>query len=482
MSVRSPGIALAIAPMASMLILLTVGFTFLGLSIEVLMLVAAAISAGIALYLGHSWQDIQDAIVDKLKTTLPALFILIIVGGLIGSWMAGGTIPMLVYYGLKMISPEYLLVTAFLVTCVVSVCTGTSWGSAGTVGVALMGVAVGMDANLAAVAGAVVSGAYFGDKISPLSDTTNFAPVVAGTDLYSHIQHLLWTTIPGFILSCVVFFFMGHSAVADGGVPDKIVAILANLDALYSFNVFLLLPPLLVLGGAIKKLPTVPLMLGACLIAVINAVVFQGFELTTATGAFLNGFNVAMYADAGIDASAVIPDVAKLVNRGGLSSMMGVILLVFCAFSFAGAMSVTGGLTIVVQAMAKGIRSVTSLIGATLATTIIVVSTTCDGKLALLIPSELFRDLYRKLNLDPVNLSRSTEDAGTIIEPLVPWTSAGIFMASTLGVATLDYLPWAVQCYTGIIFAMVWAMTGKGIKYLNDDANSTPSLTPKAAN
>ncbi|MBD1567321.1 Na+/H+ antiporter NhaC [Vibrio sp. SA48] len=468
MNIRKPNFMLAVIPMAAMLFLLIVGFTFLGISIEVLMLVSAIITSGIALYLGHSWENIQKSIVEKIKTTMPALFILIIVGGLIGSWMVGGTIPFLVYYGLKIISPEYLLVTTFLVCCIVSVCTGTSWGSAGTVGVALMSVAMGMDANLAPVAGAVVSGAYFGDKISPLSDTTNFAPVVAGTDLYSHIKHLLWTTIPAFIVSVIVFTAMGFSSLAaDVATPEKITAILTNLDELFNLNILLLLPPVLVLGGAIKKLPTVPLMLAACMIAIFNAVVFQGFDLTTASTAFLNGFSVEMFSDLNLSGSAVIPDVAKLVNRGGLSSMMGVILLVFCAFSFAGAMSVIGGLNIIVNSMAKGIRSVTSLIGATLATTIIVVATTCDGKLALLIPSELFRELYHKMNLDPVNLSRSTEDAGTVIEPLIPWTSAGIFMATTLGVPTLSYLPWAVQCYTGIIFAMIWAVTDKGIKYLN---------------
>ena len=472
MKIRSPSLMLAATPMVTMLSLIVVGFTFYDISIEVLMLASAIITSGIALYLGHSWQNIQDSIVDKLKTTLPALFILITVGGIIGSWMVGGTIPFLVYYGLKIISPEYLLVTSFLVCCIVSLCTGTSWGSAGTIGVALMGVAIGMDVALAPVAGAVVSGAYFGDKISPLSDTTNFAPVVAGTDLYSHIKHLLWTTIPGFIISIIVFTMMGSSDLVSGAAtPEKVTAILSNLDELFNLNIFLLLPPILVLGGAVKKLPTVPLMLGACIIAIFNAVVFQGFDLTTATTAFLKGFSGDMFQDLGLSSSAVIPDVSKLVNRGGLSSMMGTILLVFCAFSFAGAMAVTGGLNVIVNKIAKGINSVTSLIGATLATTILVVGTTSDGKLALLLPSELFRDLYKKMKLDPVNLSRSTEDAGTVIEPLIPWTSAGIFMATTLGVPTLSYLPWAVQCYTGIIFAMIWAVTGKGIKYLKEAEN-----------
>lgn len=467
MKIKTPSFGLAIAPMLVMLSLIVVGFSFYGIPIEVLMLASAIFTSGIAIYLGHSWQNIQDSIVDKLKTTLPALFILITVGGIIGSWMVGGTIPLLVYYGLEIITPKYLLVTTFLVCCLVSLCTGTSWGSAGTIGVALMGVALSLNVNLAPVAGAVVSGAYFGDKISPLSDSTNFAPVVAGTDLYSHIRHLLWTTIPGFILSIIVFTLLGSNILTSNvTTPENIVLIQENLDQLFNLNVFLLLPPLLVFGGAIKKLPTVPLMLASCIIAIANALIFQGFDLVTACNAFLHGFNLQMFSDLGVVNTDILPDVAKLVQRGGLVSMMGTILLVMCAFSFAGAMSITGGLEIIVAKMAKCIHSVTSLIGATLATTIIVVATTCDGKLALLIPAELFRDLYKKMNLDPVNLSRSIEDAGTVIEPLIPWTSSGVYMATTLGVTTLDYLPWAVQCYTGIIFAMVWAITGKGIKHL----------------
>lgn len=458
----TPSTGLALLPMIAMVCFLVFGYGVYGLPIESLLLSSAVVAAAVAWKMGYSWDDIQNAIIERLAKTLPAVFIMVLVGGLIGSWMVGGTIPMLVYYGLKIISPEYLILTAFLVTCIVSLCTGTSWGSAGTVGVALMGVASGMDANLAAVAGAVVSGAYFGDKISPLSDTTNFAPVVAGTDLYSHIQHMLWTTIPAFLLSAAVFFFAGSSDVS-ADTPAKVVAILANIEELFSLNILLLLPPALILWGAIRKLPTIPLMLAAIAISVLNAVIFQGFSLVTALTSMLSGFNASMFADAGLANVTVIDDVLTLVNRGGMTSMMGVVLLVFCAFSFAGTLSLTGGLNVLVNTLSKGIKGTASLIGATIVTTITVVCTTSDGKLALLIPSELFRDTYKKMQLDAKNLSRTIEDAGTVIEPLVPWTNAGVFMAATLGVSTLDYLPWAIQNYSAIFFAMIWGVTGIGI-------------------
>ncbi|NOI67371.1 Na+/H+ antiporter NhaC [Vibrio sp. 99-8-1] len=475
-----PSVGLALMPIATMLLFLIVGYGVFGLPIESLLLSSAVVASAVAWKIGYSWDDIQGAIIDRLAKALPAVFILVLVGGLIGSWMIGGTIPMLVYYGLKIISPEYLILTAFLVTSLVSLCTGTSWGSAGTVGVALMGVASGMDANLAATAGAVVSGAYFGDKISPLSDTTNFAPVVAGTDLYSHIQHMLWTTIPAFLLAAAVFFFAGNSDIS-ADTPDKIIAILANLDQLFTLNIFLLLPPALILFGAIRKLPTIPLMVAAIAIAILNAVIFQGFDLATALSSMLSGFNASMFANAGLSNVEVIGDVLTLVNRGGMSSMMGVVLLVFCAFSFAGALALTGGLNVLVNLLSKGIKGTASLIGATIVTTITVVCTTSDGKLALLIPSELFRDTYKRMQLDAKNLSRTIEDAGTVIEPLVPWTNAGVFMAATLGVATLDYLPWAIQNLSGVFFAMIWASTGIGIAKLKLSNTAQASSADKTA-
>ncbi|TYR89837.1 Na+/H+ antiporter NhaC family protein, partial [Serratia marcescens] len=208
---KTLNLGLATLPIVAMLLLLIIGYGQFGLRIEPLLLVSAAIAAALAWWQGYRWDDIIEAIVAKLAKAMPVIMILICVGGLIGTWMISGTIPYMVYWGLKLISPQYILIAAFFITSVISVCTGTSWGAAGTVGVALMGVAAGLDVPLAAAAGAVVSGAYFGDKISPLSDSTNFAAIVADTDLYSHIQHLMYTTLPSFILAAVVYLIAGHT-------------------------------------------------------------------------------------------------------------------------------------------------------------------------------------------------------------------------------------------------------------------------------
>lgn len=459
-----PSFALAVTPIAVMFILLAVGYGIMGLRIEALLLVSATFTGFIAVKMRYSWDEIMEAIVEKLAKAMPVILILVSVGGLIASWMISGTIPYMVYWGLKLISPEYILIAAFFVTSLVSICTGTSWGSAGTVGVALMGVAAGLDVSMGAAAGAVVSGAYFGDKLSPLSDSTNFAPIVAGTTLYAHIQHMLYTTLPGFFISAIVFYFAGqHADITAVAQPQKVVDIINGLASLYHFNIVLILPPIMILWGAICKKPVLPLMLAASALGLVLGMIFQGFSLQQGFEAFVNGFNITMFSDNGQSLTTIIPDITKLLNRGGLFSMMSTILLVFCAFSFAGILSLTGALNVVLGRFMHLIHNTGQLILSTVIATITVVCTTSDGKLALLIPGELFQDAYRKMGLDTKNLSRTLEDAGTIIEPLVPWTAAGIYMAHTLNVPTLDYLPWAVQCYTGIIFAIIYGFTGFGI-------------------
>ena len=452
---------LALIPIVAMLTLLIVGYGIMQWRIEPLLLCSAAITAGLAWWQGYRWDDIIHSIVDKLAKAMPVIMILICVGGLIGSWMFSGTIPYMVYWGLKLISPQYILIAAFFLTSIVSVCTGTSWGSAGTVGVALMGVAAGLDVPLAAAAGAVVSGAYFGDKISPLSDSTNFAAIVSDTTLFEHIQHLLYTTIPSFLLAAVVYLVAGHSSmIGEVATPQRVTDIVSTLNSLYHFNIVLILPPVIVLWGAIAKKPVIPLMLSACVLAIALGVMLQGLTIKQGLDAFMDGFDVHMLAPGNDN---LIADVPRLLNRGGLFSMMSTILLVFCAFSFAGALTLTGALNIIISRLLMIIRSTGQLIAATIATTLLVTGATSDGKLALLVPAELFKDAYRQMGLETKNLSRTIEDAGTVIEPLLPWTAAGVYMATTLGVSTLDLLPWAVQCYSAIFFALIYGFTGFGI-------------------
>ena len=316
-----------------MIVLLGVGYAVMGLSPEVLMLVSAAIAGLIALYLGYSWDDIMDSIVGKLSKTMPAIFILIIVGFMIGSWMIGGTIPMMVYYGLKLISPKYLVVTSFLVTAFVSVCTGTSWGSAGTIGVALMGVAAGMGAPLP-----IVSGAYFGDKMSPLSDTTNLAPIAAGGKLYDHIQHMFWTTGPGFIICCIVYTVVGFTFGGDlaaAGTPEKVTIIFETLEQIFKFNPLIILPPIIVLYGSVTKKPTIPVMLLSSAVAMFNAVVFQNFSLQDCFTSAISGFNLDMIHVAGFTTEGLIEDIPRLLQRGGMVSMLCIRICRYtCSYRF----------------------------------------------------------------------------------------------------------------------------------------------------
>ncbi|HHH1742739.1 TPA: Na+/H+ antiporter NhaC [Yersinia enterocolitica] len=457
-------LGLALLPIIAMLSFLVIGYGQFGLRIEPLLLLSAFVAAALAYWQGYRWDDIINSIVAKLAKAMPVILILVCVGGLIGTWMVSGTIPYMVYWGLKLISPQYILIAAFFITSVISVCTGTSWGAAGTVGVALMGVAAGLDVSLAAAAGAVVSGAYFGDKISPLSDSTNFAAIVADTDLYGHIKHLMYTTIPSFILAAIVYLIAGHTnSMGSVATPEKVTEILLALESLYHFNVLLILPPALVLWGAITKRPVIPVMLAGCLLAIIIGIVVQGFTLKQGFEALMDGFSLSMFSEQGHNVDGIVSDVPRLLNRGGMFSMMSTILLVFCAFSFAGALTLTGALTVIINRLLKVVRTTGQLIAATVATTILVTGATSDGKLALLIPAELFKDAYGRMGLDNKNLSRTVEDAGTVIEPLIPWTAAGIYMATTLGVSTLDLLPWAIQCYAAVFFALIYGFTGFGI-------------------
>jgi Na+/H+ antiporter nhaC len=465
---RKPTVLQALFPILSMLIILGVGIAFLSLPAEPLIVLAAVVSGIQAIFLGYSYDDIMNEIATKISKVWGALLILIIVGFMIGSWMLGGTIPMLIYYGLKLISPKYLALTAFILTAIVSVLTGTSWGSAGTIGVAFMGVAIGMDANLALVAGAVVSGAYFGDKLSPLSDTTNLSSAVCGVDLYEHVYNQMWTTGSAAVLSVIFYFIMGQvGAGKNVVVPETINILTGTLDQMFNWNILLLVPLVIVLVGSITKKPTIPVMLVASAVALINAAVFQGADLKSIVDVTLNGFNVEMI---GMTKDEVAPELVRLLHRGGMMSMMNTLLIAVCAISFAGTMSVTGALEVVISKMLEKINSTFKLVASTIVTCLIITGVTSNGQVSILMPGEAFKDAYIKMGLHPKVLSRTLEDSVTCTECLIPWTAAGAYMASTLGVDTLHYLPYAILNYSGMIFALVLALTGIGIAKLNNKA------------
>ncbi|WP_422657585.1 Na+/H+ antiporter NhaC [Paenibacillus sp. EC2-1] len=469
-TIKQPTLFLALLPIVTMILLLCLGYVLFELPPEPLIIISTVVAGIIAIKLGHSYDDIMSSIAQKIAKTMPAILILITVGFMIGAWMIGGTIPMMIYYGLDIINPQFLLITAFIVTSIVSLCTGTSWGSAGTIGVAFMGVGAGLDVNLAAVAGAVVAGAYFGDKLSPLSDTTNLAALSTGVNLYEHIGHVLYTTVPSFIVAGTVFLITGfNSGGADVAIPEKVVTIMDTLSTIFNWNLLLLLPVLIVLYGSIRKKPTIPVMLISSFVALANGMIFQGFTLHDVISSVINGFDVAMVNVQGFDAAAVLPDIPRLLNRGGMNSMMGTLLICFCAITFAGTISLTKSLELIVNKILKYVHSTGSLILATIATGLTMIGVTSNGQVSILMPGEMLREAYIRRGLHPKNLGRTIEDSASIVEPILPWTAAGAYMAGTLGVATLSYLPWAILCWTGIIFATIWGFTGFGITKLTPE-------------
>ena len=448
---RLPTFAESITPIVAMLLILTIGKGVFGYSTEPLLIMVAAIAAFIAFRVGITWDEMMDEICTKIAKGMPAILILVCVGAMVGTWMASGTIPMMIYYGVQIVNPKFMLVTAFLIEAVVSVVTGTSWGSVATMG-------------------ACIAGSYFGDKMSPLSDTTNLAPIAAGSTLYEHIGHMFYTTVPATIVSLVVYAIVGMNADVSADITsDTVTTLLSQLSSMYSWNLLIIIPVVIVLGGSLLQKPTIPVMLLSTFVAGLESVFIQHVALGDVLKATVNGFDVSMIHRAGFDTETCSEAVTKLLNRGGMNGIMSTTLLVFCAFCFAGIMSRAGCLDVVLQKILSVAKSTGALITATVAACITMALTTGNSYLAILIPGEMFRDAYKERGLAAKNLSRTLEDAGTVVVPLIPWSAAGAYMASTLGVETLDYLPWAILCYTGWIFAIIWGFTGFGIAKLDDE-------------
>jgi NhaC family Na+:H+ antiporter len=459
---KQPSFIQSLTPLIAIAIFLSVGYGVFGLRIEILLIAAAAVAGIIAVRLGYSYKEIENGILESMLKGMPAMLVVIVVGALIGSWIAAGTIPLLIYYGLKIISPGLFLVTACIVSSCISLVTGTSYGTAGTIGVAFMGIAQGLGVPLGQAAGAIVAGAYFGDKISPFSDTTNLAPIAAQSNLFDHIRHMLWTTTPAWLLGLVVYLLLGlFSRHGDTVSLEKTEMIMAVLKSGFKFHWLLLLPPAITLYLAIKKKPVIPGMLISAAVAVILAIFIQRVEVVTAVRSMVFGF-VATTGEDMVD---------SLLTRGGMVNMMDVTLIAFCAFAFGGIMQKAGMLDVLLERLVRIANTVGKIIAATVTSCITTALLTGSSFLSILIPGELFAPIYKRNKLAAKNLSRTTEDSGTVVVPLIPWSIAGVFMSGTLGVEnSLVYAPWAIMCYTGFIFALIYGFTGFAIApKINED-------------
>jgi len=453
----------ALLPVLALAVILGVGFGVYRFSVEFLLLISALFAGIIAMLYGTTWKEISDAISEKVGKAFMAIFIFVFVGMIIGTWILSGTIPMLIYYGLKLLNPSLFLVSAFIITSIVSICTGTSFGSAGTVGLALIGVAAGLGVNLGAAAGAIISGAYLGDKMSPLSDTTNLAPVAAGCTLFEHVGHMVYTTLPVSVICLIVYFFAGRSSAVVSGVDVSVTLdMMTGLSSSFNFNVLLLLPLAIVLVGSIMGKPPIPVMFFASLTAMVLAMIFQGNTLAETIAASYGGFKVSMINL--VDPETLAPGVVTLLERGGMSSMMSTMLKVLCSFAFAGIMTAAGFMNILLAKLRTFAKSNGSLVLVTCIATVVVSIVAGNAYVPILLSGELFKEAFKERGLHAKNLSMILEDAGTVIIPLVPWSAGGAYMASTLGVSTFEYAPWAVLCYTGVIIAIIWGFLGVGLK------------------
>ncbi len=446
---KKPGLVIALVPLVAMGALLGVGYGIYQIRPQVLLVCAAFITGSLGLYLRFKWKDMESGIVDSIHKAMPAILIMLCVGILIGSWIASGTIPMVIYYGLKLISPKYFLVTACFVCSLTSIATGTSWGTIGTLGVAFIGIAMGLGIPLGPAAGAIVAGAYFGDKMSPFSDVTNLAPVAVGSNLFDHIKHMVWSATPAWLIGLFIYFLVGLRYEGGKVESEAMTIITQTIKDNFNFNVLLLLPMVIVFYFAFTKKPTIPGMLISSFVAGILAIIFQKASIT----------DVATAMNTGYVAQTGVEEVDNLISRGGMMSMMETQLVAFTAFSFGGIMQSTGLLSVILDRVMKFATKVWSIVLTTIGTTIITALVTGSSYLAIIIPGDLLSAVYKKKGLAAKNLSRIVEECGAIIVPLIPWSMAGVYITGTLGVSTFSYLPWAIMNYAAVVILAIYGFT-----------------------
>ncbi|MFK3662005.1 Na+/H+ antiporter NhaC [Scandinavium sp. NPDC088450] len=470
---KQPSFASAVGLLIAIFLVFAVGIGLLNYPVEFTLICITLVTSFYAVWYGGSWSEVIKALVVKIKDAVPAILLLLSIGMLIGCWMVSGTIPMMVYYGLAVINPAYLYLTAFLVTVCISTFTGTSWGTAGTIGVALMAVASAMEVSLPITAGAVISGAYFGDKLSPLSDTTNMAAIAAGADLYQSIRNMLYTSVPAFFCACVGFYLLGNHLSGGTGAQMAAIAVMkSSLNTLFWLNPLLLSPALLVFIGAMKKWDSVIVLIASAAFGIALAVVFQDIAMADIVGAAINGFNSSMLpelASLTMDASTA-KNINVLLNRGGMYSMVGPIVVMLCAFLFASALDVSGALAVILRRLVQKLNTVTRTILATMFTSSVLVACTGNAVISFFIVKSMYEPCYEKQKLHRVNMSRAMESGATLLEGLFPWTISGMFMAKTLGVATVDYLPFVLfnlSCWLiAILYAFLSKWTSFGTRYV----------------
>ncbi|HEH3606411.1 TPA: Na+/H+ antiporter NhaC [Staphylococcus aureus] len=458
MMTRKPTFLESISTMIVMVIVVVTGFVFFDIPIQVLLIIASAYATWIAKRVGLTWQDLEKGIAERLNTAMPAILIILAVGIIVGSWMFSGTVPALIYYGLDLLNPSYFLISAFFISAVTSVATGTAWGSASTAGIALISIGNQLGIPPGMAAGAIIAGAVFGDKMSPLSDTTNLAALVTKVNIFKHIHSMMWTTIPASIIGLLVWFIAGFQF--KGHSNDKqIQTLLSELAQIYQINIWVWVPLIVIIVCLLFKMATVPAMLISSFSAIIVGTFNHHFKMTDGFKATFSGFNDSM-----IHQSHISSSVKSLLEQGGMMSMTQILVTIFCGYAFAGIVEKTGCLEVLLTTISKGIHSVGSLICVTVICCIALVFAAGVASIVIIMVGVLMKDLFEKYQVSRSVLSRTLEDSSTMVLPLIPWGTSGIYYTNQLHVSVGEFFIWTVPCYLCAIIAIIYGFTGIGIK------------------
>lgn len=451
---KHPSLLQAIIPLIALILLLSFNVSFfddpLGGSNQIALFIAATICGIIAAFNKVTWHEIQRKILHTINSAMPAILILLLIGALSGSWMISGVIPAMIYYGVDIMHPSYFLVASVILCAIVSLATGSSWSTIATVGVAIIGVGNAFGLNPGLVAGAVISGAYFGDKMSPLSDTTNLAPAIAGTDLFTHIRYMVYTTLPTLIVTLIIFGIIGIFHLSGDTTVDT-EFIKKGIGETFHISPWLLLVPVILIVIIIKKIPPLPAMIAGIALGLIFALIFQHDLLNNliVNGDFHNKYQLLVQAVASrMTITTGVGEVDELLSTGGMKGMLDTVWLIIAALTFGGVMEASGSLKRVSEAFMSFIYNDTSLVGTTLLTCIFFNITACDQYLSIVVPGKMMQKIYEQRGLKPEVLSRALEDSATVTSVLIPWNTCGATQSRVLGVATLDYLPY---CFFNLI-------------------------------
>lgn len=456
---RKPTLLVASLPILVLMVCLAVAIIIYDGSPHIPLIMASCVAGIISLILGNKWKDVETGFINTIQMSMQAILILMIVGALVGCWILSGTVPTMIYYGLKILSPAIFLVATCIICAIVSLATGSSWTTAGTVGIALIGVGVGLGIPTPQIAGAIISGAYFGDKMSPLSDTTNLAPAMAGTNLFIHIRHMFYTVTPSIIIALIVFAILGFKYAGKPLDVAQLNEIFAGLEASGSLNPILLLPPVLVIVLVVKKMPAIPGLLCGIAAGAILAVLVQGANF----GDIVNVLNDGYTSETGV----LMVD--ELLTRGGVQGMMYTVSLIMCAMVFGGIMEQSGMLGTLAESLLRFAKGTGSLVFVTILSCFLVNLLAADQYLSIVIPGRMYKDEFAKRRLHPKNLSRCLEDCGTLTSPFIPWNTCGAYMSTTLGVSCLAYAPYCVLNYVNPIISIIYGFTGFSMEKLKPE-------------